>query len=138
MSDQLKAMLIRQEGVRLRLYQDSVQKKLTIGVGRNIEDVGISLEEAHFLLDNDIMNATIDAQKLHAFTMLDPVRQDVLVDMVFNMGLRTVQGFTRMLAALEAGNWNEAAAEMRDSHWATQVGNRAIVLANMVRTGVYA
>lgn len=136
MSERLKAMLIRQEGVRLRLYTDSAGK-LTIGIGRCIEDVGISLEEAHYLLDNDIMNATIDAQKLHVFSMLDPVRQDVLVNLVFNMGLRTVQGFKKCLAALEAGNWNEAAAELRDSKWSMQVGNRAIELTAMIRTGVY-
>jgi lysozyme len=136
MSDQLRAMLIRQEGLRLKPYRDTVGK-LTIGVGRNIEDDGISEAEAYALLDNDIITHTLQAQKLPVFQSLDSVRQDVLIDMVFNMGLPRVMGFKKMLAALAVGDWNEAAAEMRCSKWAEQVGNRAIELAAMISSGQY-
>jgi lysozyme len=136
MSDKLRAMLIRQEGLRLKPYRDSVGK-LTIGVGRNLDDDGIEESEAYTMLDNDIVKHTIDAQKLDVFVSLDPVRQDVLIDMVFNMGLSRVQGFKMMLAALAAGNWHEAANQMLDSKWATEVGNRALELAEMIRTGAY-
>jgi len=135
-NDKLRAMLVRQEALRLRLYKDS-QGKLTIGIGRNIEDRGIRESEAYFMLDNDIDEAIAECQKLPFFTELDPVRQDVLIDMVFNMGLPRVKGFVRMLSALSDHNWEEAAEEMMESKWAMQVGNRAIELAQMVRTGAY-
>jgi|SRR6185295_18131892 len=136
MSDQLRAMLIRQEGLRLKPYVDAVGK-WTVGVGRNITDRGIREAEAYFMLDNDIAEAAAEAIKLPAFHLLDPVRQDVLINMIFNMGLPRVQGFKKMLAALEKNDWQEAAAEMRDSKWAMQVGNRAIELAAMIRSGSY-
>lgn len=50
----LKDMLIRHEGLKLKPYRDTVGK-LTIGAGRNLNDLGISEREAMFLLDNDIM-----------------------------------------------------------------------------------
>lgn len=132
----LSAMIKRHEGFRAKPYEDSVGKT-TIGWGRNLSDDGISVEEASLLLENDILAHTLDAQKLPVFVKLDPVRQDVLIDMVFNMGLPRVLGFRKMLAALEVADWNEAAAEMRDSRWAMQVGNRALELAQMIRTGAY-
>ena len=136
MSDQLRAMLIRQEGLRLKPYRDSVGK-LTIGVGRNLDDEGIAESEAYVMLDNDIIKHTLEANKLPIFVALDQVRRDVLIDMVFNMGLPRVFGFKKMLAALAESDWEKAAAEMRDSKWAMQVGNRALELAAMIRTGEY-
>lgn len=129
-------MLIRQEGLRLKPYTDTVGK-VTIGVGRNLTDNGILESEAYAMLDNDIQTATIQAQKLPCFVQLDPVRQDVLVDMVFNMGLPRAQGFKNMLIALSGNDWIEASNQMLDSKWAVQVGNRAQELAAMIRTGNY-
>lgn len=129
-------MLIRQEGLRLKPYTD-LAGKLTIGVGRNLTDNGILESEAYAMLDNDIITATLEAQKLPCFVLLDEVRQDVLIDMVFNMGLPRVMGFVKMLKALADRNWNEAADQMIESRWAMQVGNRAQELAAMIRSGVY-
>jgi len=128
---------MRQEGLRLKLYKDSVGK-LTIGIGHCIEDDGITEAMANFILDEDIALHRAQASSLPMFYSLDPVRQDVLVNMVFNMGLPRVKGFVKMLAALADQDWEEAASEMRDSKWAMQVGNRAIELAQMIRTGEYA
>lgn len=136
MTEQLKAMLIRQEGLRLKPYRDSVGK-LTVGVGRNLDDIGVSEQEAMVMLETDISRAITDAQTFPWFHRLDSVRQDVLVDMIFNMGLTRVQGFHKMLAALQAGDWDKAANEMLDSRWSQQVGNRALELAKMIRTGAY-
>jgi lysozyme len=136
MSDQLRAMLIRQEGLKLKPYRDSVGK-LTIGVGHNLEDTGISEAAAYFILDEDIAVANSEAAKLPVFASLDPVRQDVLIDMVFNMGLPRLRGFVNMLGALADRNWDEAAKQMLDSRWATQVGRRAEELSEMIRTGAY-
>lgn len=136
MSNELRAMLIRQEGLRLKPYVDSVGKT-SIGVGRNLTDNGILESEAYAMLDNDIAMHTAEAVKLPVFANLDSVRQDVLIDMVFNMGLPRVLGFKHMLAALAAKDWDGAADQMLESKWATQVGNRARELAQMVRTGTY-
>ncbi len=135
-NDKLRAMLVRQEGLRLRLYKDSVGK-LTVGIGRNIEERGIREIEAYFMLDNDIAEAAAEASKLPCFAALDEVRQDVLIDMIFNMGLPRVKGFVKMLGALADKDWQEASAQMLDSKWAMQVGNRARELAAMIRSGSY-
>lgn len=136
MSDQLRAMLIRHEGLRLKPYADTVGK-MTIGVGRNLTDDGITETEAYFLLDGDIVDHTRDAQLLPMFAALDPVRQDVLVSLVFNLGLPRLKGFVKFLAALSDQNWEGAAGELLDSKWAAQVGNRSQELAAMIRTGEY-
>lgn len=132
----LKDMLVRHEGLRLKPYRDTVGK-LTIGVGRNLDDNGISAEEAMLMLDADIVDHSREAQKLPVFVKLDMVRQDVLIDMTFNLGLPRLQGFKKFLAALEARDWPQAAKEMLDSKWATQVGSRATELARMIETGAY-
>lgn len=130
-------MLVRHEGLRLKTYVDTVGK-VSVGVGRNLTDKGIRESEAYFMLDNDIAEAIDEAKKLTCFAKLDPVRQDVIVDMTFNLGLPRLKGFGLMLKALEAGDFQEAAAQMMDSRWAVQVGPRAKELAQMIRSGKYA
>lgn len=131
----LREQLIRDEGVRLRPYRDSVNK-LTIGVGRNLDDVGISLAEAEYLLDNDIARATAAVlARIPCAVALDEIRRAALVNMAFNVGIGGLLGFKKMLAALAAGEWDRAAAEAMDSTWATQVGARATRLARQMQTG---
>lgn len=110
--------------------------KLTIGYGRNIEDVGISEIEAEFMLENDI-NAAIQLCKIMFFNfdMIDNVRQEVLVNMMFNMGYSTFSQFKKFKAAVEAENWNVAAKEMENSKWFKQVGQRARDLKSAILTG---
>ena len=90
--------LLRDEGLRLFPYNDT-EGKLTIGVGRNLTDVGISKAEAMSMLLADIRRtqAALDAQ-LPWWAHLDEVRQRVLVNMAFNMGIRKLLGFKNMLA----------------------------------------
>ncbi len=127
--------LVRHEGLRLKPYRCSAGK-LTIGVGRNIEEVGITEEEAMTLLSNDISRVIKELERrVPAFANLNEVRRRVLIDMGFNLGIGRLIKFRRMLAALEAGDYAQAAVEMLDSRWARQVGNRAIRLKNMMGTG---
>lgn len=63
------------------------------------------------------------------------VRQDVLANMAYNLGLPRLMGFKRALAAMEMGRYAVAAAEMLDSTWSRQVGDRAQRLAAQMRTG---
>jgi lysozyme len=131
----LKLQLVRNEGIRLKPYHDSVGK-LTIGIGRNLDDVGITNLEAKMLLENDIERVE-SALRVHLplYSSLDDVRQRVLMDMAFNMGVEGLLGFHKMLAALAAGDVATAKAEMLNSKWAKQVGIRAIRLAEMIETG---
>jgi lysozyme len=134
--DTLAAELTRDEGKRLKPYKDSVGK-LTIGVGRNLDDVGIRPDECDLLLKNDILAAMNQLDiNLAWWRNLDEVRQRVLANMAFNMGIATLLTFKNTLAAVEAGSWEAAADGMKASHWAAQVGPRADRLIAMMRTGV--
>lgn len=135
--NELRDQLIRHEGLRLKVYKDSLGIE-TIGVGRNIQDVGLSKEEALYLLDNDI--ATANKALLAAFpwvTGLDSVRQDALTNMTFNMGIGRLRNFAMMMSAMQRGDFEEAAKQALDSKWAVQVGRRANELAEQIRTGAY-
>ena len=121
----LVEQLLADEGLRLKPYKDTVGK-LTIGVGRNLDDRGISEVEAKYLLVNDIKIAEAELTK-HApwwWQMSEP-RQQALLNMCFNLGWPRLSMFENMLAALKARDYDTAAAEALDSRWATQVGNRA-------------
>lgn len=131
--ENLKRMLIRHEGLRKKPYMCPAGK-LTIGVGRNLEDVGVSEEEALILLDRDLDR--IEAELDHALPWwrnLTPARQEALANMDFNLGLGGLLKFKQFLAALEADDFETAAAEMLDSRWAAQVGYRATELARIMR-----
>lgn len=136
----LKTALLRDEGLRLKPYKDTVGK-LTIGVGRNLDDRGISNDEARYLLDNDI--DSVEKQLRVAFphyVKLDDARQEVLLNMAFNMGVgnavKGLMSFIHTLAAIESGDYELAARRMLKSLWATQVGDRAKRLAEQMRTGI--
>lgn len=133
---QLQDMLVRDEGMKLRAYLDT-KGKITIGVGRNLEDVGISESEAMLLLSNDIATARAEAAKYPFFPSLDPVRQDVMTAMAFNMGASRFAEFKRMFQALNRKDFEAAASEMLSSKWSSEVGKRAARLAEMMRSGVY-
>jgi lysozyme len=132
---QLIKQLALHEGVRLKPYRCTAGK-LTIGVGRNLDDKGITPEEAVTLLENDVLAVTAALKaELPWFDQLDPIRKRVLIDMGFNLGVDGLLQFRKTLAAFQAGAWNRAADEMLNSRWAVQVGERARRLARMTRTG---
>lgn len=130
----LWARLHRTEGRRRLPYYDTVGK-LTIGVGFNLTDVGLYDDEIDFILKRRIERAAEAAATLPAFNRMDPTRQAVLVDMVFNMGLDTVKQFVNTLHHMEVGNYEKAAQGMRQSKWYKQVGRRAEELARIMETG---
>jgi len=131
----LVEQLKRDEAVRLKPYKDSVGK-LTIGIGRNLDDVGISDAEADFMLHNDIYRAESGVEEHLPWTKdLDEVRRAALVNMAFNMGIAGLLGFKNTLAAIQSGDYETAAAEMENSKWAIQVGPRAHRLALQIKTG---
>ena len=128
--NQLQRQLVVHEGLKLTPYQCTAGK-LTIGVGRNIEDLGITEQEAMMLLDNDIERVRHELQSNFSwFSGLTEARKNVLIDMCFNLGISRLKGFKNALAAMESGSWDVAAKEMLSSRWADQVGQRATRLAD--------
>lgn len=110
--------------------------RLTIGYGRNLQDRGISQQEAERMLANDVAAVEMAlADALPWFSALDPVRQDVLINMGFNLGVRGLLGFQNTLSLIGEGRYTVAADEMLRSRWARQVGKRAKRLAEQMRTG---
>lgn len=129
----LQSMLIAQEGLKLKPYLDTVGK-WTIGIGRNLDDKGISQDEAIMFLNADIADAIEDVQHLcSVYEELSEPRRMVLVSMAFNMGRDRLSKFVRFLGAIHREAWDEAADEMLDSKWAKQTGQRAVTLARMMR-----
>lgn len=134
-TDMLLQDLKRDEGMLLKPYRDTVGK-LTIGIGRNLDDVGISENEALSLAKSDIFKVTggLDVALPWWRTMSEP-RQRALANMAFNLGVTGLLGFRKALQALQDGNFNQAASEFLDSKWAVQVGDRSKRVAEMIREG---
>ena len=131
----LREQLIRDEGWRTKPYRDSAGI-LTIGCGRNLESTGLSQDEIDYLLANDIRRAQEGvAIALPWSGNLDEARRGVLENMAFNLGVRGLLQFRKMLTACAAQDWETASAEMLDSMWAKQVGERAVRLARQMREG---
>lgn len=138
----LKEQLTLHEGYKRSPYKDSVGK-LTIGIGHNLDDNGLPapIIDALFLFDVEQVTAQLQRHLPWIFG-LDEVRQRVLFDMCFNLGILKLLKFKNTLAAVRRGDYEVAADMMMDSLWATQVGDgpggtydRAERLATMMRTG---
>ncbi|MFC3214656.1 glycoside hydrolase family protein [Novosphingobium panipatense] len=151
----LRAELERDEGFRAKTYRCTAGK-LSIGVGRNLDDVGIRPSEtaalkitlasvkakgitraqAMVLLDNDIDECLRQlARRLPWVESLDQVRKRVLVNMCFNLGISKLLGFKNTLAMIQRGDFKAAAAGMLQSLWASQVGARATRLSELMKLG---
>lgn len=138
MSDLLRRLLVKEEGIRLHEYKDHLGYS-TIGVGRLLDQRkggGISLAEAFYLLDNDIRRIN-DALfvAIPWISTLDEVRQAVLLSMAFQMGVAGLLGFRNTLHAVEEGRYADAAAGMRASKWYKQTHNRAERAARAMESG---
>ena len=137
--NKLKRMLRKHEGKRHFAYRCS-QGKLTIGVGRNIDEdggIGLSEEEIDYLLDADVVRCLRELSVFEWFGELDEVRQDAMVSLCLNLGLPRLRSFKLALRAMKYNLYEEAASEFLDSKWASQVGHRANEIAEMIRTGDY-
>jgi lysozyme len=132
----LISMLKRHEGLRLKPYLCTADK-LSIGFGRNLDDMGISEDEALYLLQNDIDRCYSELSVFNWFHELDQIRQEALISMLFNLGLPRLLTFKKMIARLMAKEYSQAAEEIINSLYARQVGDRANELAYMIERGEY-
>ncbi|MBT3507287.1 MAG: glycoside hydrolase family protein [Methylococcales bacterium] len=111
----------------LRLMPDDDSLGLTtIGYGRCLETNGITQDEADMLFANDINVVADELRKIFLdFDSLRYSQQKALMDMCFNLGSTRLRRFKKMIAAIEAGDFNEAAVELLDSRYAKQLPRRA-------------
>ena len=137
--NKLIKMLKLHEGVRSKVYMCSAGYE-TIGVGRNIAESGLGLsdDEVEYLLANDIYRVRQElTNEYEWFADLDDVRQDAMIDISFNLGQTRLRLFKNALNAMRSGYYRAAAIEFMNSRWADQVGQRAITLTEMIRSGQY-
>jgi len=130
-------LLKKHEGFRDNYYYDSLGN-LTVGWGHLVPKPSISQLENWF--GEDYSRALHDARAVvgeAVFQLLAAPRKAVLINMAFNLGLSRLTTFKRMRHALIDGDWSTAADEMLHSRWASQVGNRAIELAQIMRSGAW-
>ncbi len=134
LDDQIISQIKRDEGLSLKLYYDTMGN-VSIGYGRNLTANGIRQDEADLMVQNDYLQAKrlTGAALPWAASLADP-RYAVLVEMAFNMGILGLLGFHVMLGALQAGDFQAAAAAMLNSEWAKQVGDRAARLSQQMET----
>lgn len=112
--------------------------KLTIGYGRNIEERGITWDEAKMLLAHDLMEAhNVLMGEFDFYERLNDARKAVMMDLYHNMGLTRLLGFKKMLSAAQMGNFDEAAKELKDSRYFTQVGRRGRRNFTMMKFGKF-
>lgn len=131
--------LKRDEGLRLTAYKDTVGV-WTVGYGHAhvAPNTAWSAAQAEAALRDDVRDVFADLDEhLPWWRSLDDLRQDVLANMAFNLGIASLLGFHNTLAAIEAHQWEKAAAGLLASKWAKQVKGRAIRLAEQMRTGVH-
>ena len=134
----LVSELIRHEGFRKHPYKCTAGV-WTIGVGRNLEEVGITKAEAMMLLENDVATYQAAAKSFvgdeEAWALMGEERQAVVINMAFNLGATRLGYFKNFRKALLERNYVAAAKEMLDSRWAKQVGGRSGELALRMETG---
>lgn len=134
-TEKLKIQLAGEEGRRNKPYEDSLGN-LTIGIGRNLDGVGLRNSEIDFLFDNDVAAVQDELARMLPWVFdLDEVRLRVFYDLCFNMGIINLMSFKNALSFAQTRNWDAAADNFVRSKWHSQVGIRAIKLENMLRTG---
>lgn len=138
--------LIRDEGERLKVYDDKtgiaitrgtkVAGHPTIGVGRSLDSNGITEAESRYLLLNDIANIEIQLTKrLSWFNALDDIRQRALINMAFNLGVDGLLSFATFIGFLSDKQWVKACSDLESTDWYREVGPRAVRICKMISTG---
>ena len=136
------------EGLKLKVYDDATGQELkagdilighpTIGVGRNVakDGLGISQEEAEFMLMNDIERVEEEIKNF-PIEHLNEVRTAIIIDMAFNMGITRFNPtmWKKTFQAIVDEDWQKAKIEMLDSNWARQTKRRSAKLSQMMLLG---
>lgn len=128
----LRESLIQDEEYKKFPYLDT-QGKVTIGIGYNLTDRGISDQWIGEQFNEDVDYIYSKLTEVYTFFLgLTEERQIALINMCYNLGLKDFQEFHGMLDALNNGDYKLASQEMLNSKWAHEVGERAVRLANIM------
>jgi lysozyme len=127
----VKALIEDHEKRMKKAYRCSAGKT-TIGVGRNLDDVGLSDDEIDYLYENDIKRVNQALAQYPWVAGLSEVRRAACQDLMFNLGPTRFAGFVKFIQAMGAGRYESAAAELKDSRWYGQVGRRGPRICSMI------
>lgn len=117
----LKQSIKKHEGLELKPYH-CPKGKLTIGYGRNLEDNGITIHEAEKMLETDLLNIKLElVDNIKFFHNLDDIRQNVLIEMAYQMGTPKLLNFKNTLKFMEKRDFINASEEMLNSKWHYQM-----------------
>ena len=141
--EKLRKQLEIDEGVVHEIYLDHLGYP-TFGIGHLVtdedpefgSDVGTAVTEARCIeaFDKDVETVLSDCKTLYPdFDSLPEEVQQIIANMMFNMGRPRLTKFKMMKAAVDEGKWNDAADQMIDSRWYAQVGARAERLVDRMR-----
>ena len=141
--EKLRKQLEIDEGVKYEIYLDHLGYP-TFGIGHLVipsdkeyrEDVGtrVSEERVRECFDKDVESVLRDCTLLYKdFDELPEEAQQIIANMMFNMGYTRLSKFKGMKRGVDARDWNKAADEMIDSRWYKQVTNRANRLVERMR-----
>jgi lysozyme len=117
---------------KYNLYEDTAGKR-SIGRGRNLDDVGISHDELLLMYSNDKARAVKTIMAYPWFPQLSQARQAACIDLAFNLGATKLRGFVRFASAMQAGNFELAAAELKDSKLYNDAPKRTTRNINLIR-----
>lgn len=130
-----EALIRINEGECLFPYTDTVGK-ITIGVGRNLTDRGISKAESDFLLSNDEKLVVLEVLNFIPWiSFIDEVRRGMILDLCFNLGITKFKFFLPTLELIRDKNYEAAATHLRSSLWFKQVGLRGLRAEHMILSG---
>lgn len=131
--DKARKMLLLDEGLRLKPYKCTAGK-LTIGIGRNLDDVGISENIAYQMLEEDVSIAKKTCEKIFGelFNTWSENRQLGWINLAFNLGRVRLLKFKNTIRAAQIEDWFEVENGLRQSLWFKQVGGRAERVIGMI------
>lgn len=145
MIDKLAEILTVDEGKRTLCYDDAtgetikpgtvIKGNVTIAIGRDIQNFGLSEDEIQMLLKNDIKRVIKEASNFPFYNKLNDVRKIAICSMLFNLGLTRFNKFVKFKRAVHAGSYAVAAEEMRDSLYYRQLPHRVEKLAVWMDSG---
>ena len=140
MYEELKEQIKKHEGFVQRTYKDSLGKK-TIGFGHLCvepeqwdDDKEYTREELERVFDKDFDEALKNAESLIGERSINFIAKQVIIEMVFQLGIGGVGKFKKMWLALDSEDYGEASFQMMDSLWAKQTPNRAEKLSQKMRS----
>jgi len=138
--EELKERIKTHEGFCDTVYKDTLGKR-TIGYGHLctddeewIDGKPYDMQYLNDVFEVDFNEAVKQAEKLIGNTIIKNKAAEIIVEMIFQLGMGGVSKFKKMWKALENQDYIEAANQMLDSKWATQTKNRAESLAEIMRS----